>query len=116
MLRFLAIKFDIPVQWVDGLKEFVEKRDLTKLAEVLSDKLGIDKNILLILVGAIQNGDSPKQLLKHLGENFGIPGTAMDLIEEVIKNKTKVGQNRIYKVYTSRMNWEKVCKPVKVAA
>ena len=115
LLRYLAKKLDIPVEWVDALKELIHKRDPTQFLGILAEKCGIDKEILSILVNAIKNGASPKDVLKRFAVYAGIPGPAMEVIEQVMKNKTSVGKSKMYKLYTSPINWQKVCRTVKVA-
>ncbi|XP_052075597.1 uncharacterized protein LOC127713038 [Mytilus californianus] len=116
LLRYFSSQLDIPEIYIDGFKDLVKDKNISTLVEHLAVKLEIDKRVLLTLVNALRNGESPKQIFKNLAKIAGVPTPAVDIVIEVIKQQGLKNKTDLASCFTKRIKWPDTIRAITVKA
>ena len=87
-VRYIANTYNIPIECVDGVGDLIKKKDPTKIAMWLADKIGVNQTVMVTLAKAVLQRKDPKQIMSGIAKAAGIPEEAVLVLEEMIKHNT----------------------------
>lgn len=116
LLRYFSSQLDIPKIYIDCFIDLVKDKNISTLVGHLAVKLEIDKRILVTLVNAVKNGESPKQIFKNLAKIAGVPTPAVDIVIEVIKQQGLKNKTDLASCFTKRIKWPDTIRAITVKA
>ena len=87
-VRYIANTYNIPIECVDGVGDLIKKKDPTKIAMWLADKMGVNQKVMVSLAKAVLRSKDPKQIMRDIAKAAGIPEEAVLVLEEMIKRNT----------------------------
>lgn len=116
LLRYFSSQLDIPKIYIDCFIDLVKDKNISTLDGLLAVKLEIDKRILVTLVNAVKNGESPKQIFKNHAKIAGVPTPAVDIVIEVIKQQGLKNKTDLAACFTKRIKWPDTIRAITVKA
>lgn len=116
VLELLGKKMELPDIWIKAIKDLLTQRDPTGIISIISEKIKVDKDLLMVLAQAVLKKEQPTQIIRNLAKVGRIPDDAIRLIETLIRQITTRSVKGSRSCLSYKIDWSKALTVLNVTA